>query len=351
MSYEGGGIIGINRNTEFFRIEHGRFEVTDCLWSAAKFRDLLQFEGPILSTVGFTTYLFCRDLHRYLVDNDLHFESMTRQLLERCVDDTRSQSLRFYKVLRDCGRNVFFTTCPQRCQRELKLYHFAFQKILIAKVQALGARFIDVHRETTDNGFLKPEYRPLDPEDLIHGNAAWARLVLDKFGQVSGLGPLAHDTRPLMSVSGLTTAWHRNAAELDYYADADGWYPAEVRAANEMPHRWSGPGSKSSLTLPLEFDAPCRISIEIIQMIEPSLWDSLSIKINGVTVPHSLVSDPTGGACLEMTCTPISQAPPRAQLVITLQVACTYRPLDLGINGDDRNLGFALRSISVSRVG
>lgn len=180
-----GGPIGTGKAIEskFWAVEDGAFKITLPIPDnvKARFEGLLEFEGPILSVVGFNSHRFAIDIAEYLTGAglDLRPNSLSSAVFHRCVIEARAEVLNFYRLLLDAGRSVYFTHSPNRHPAEHQDLVHAFEAILICELQALGAQFIDVRETCLDGGRLKPEY--CRTTDAVHANAKYGGVVIDKF--------------------------------------------------------------------------------------------------------------------------------------------------------------------------
>ncbi|MGB3405938.1 MAG: sulfotransferase family 2 domain-containing protein, partial [Jannaschia sp.] len=59
------------------------------------------------------------------------------------------------------------------------------------------------------------------------------------------------------------------------------WYSREGLEPNCTPFRWTGPGTTSTLYLPLKAESDLRLHLRIVRAIAPEVLDSLSLQVNG----------------------------------------------------------------------
>ncbi|MDU8912168.1 hypothetical protein [Aestuariicoccus sp. MJ-SS9] len=146
----------------------------------ARFEDLLVFDGPVLTTLGFNSHRFTEDFARYARAQDLPAtpEALSRAAFADTVRDARRVALEFYRMLGEHGREVWFTCSPQRTALGLYPLLHAFEEVLIPEVAATGARFIDTRDAVMDGASPRPEYA--NPHDAMHASPALGALVLDR---------------------------------------------------------------------------------------------------------------------------------------------------------------------------
>lgn len=184
-----GGPIGTGKALEskFWAVEDGAFEVTLPIPDKvkARFKELLEFKGPILSVVGFNSHRFAVDIAEYLMGAGLNLrpDSLSSAVFHQCVIEARAEVLNFYRLLLDAERSVYFTHSPNRQPAKHQDLVHAFEAILISEIQALGAHFVDVRETCMVEGRLKPEY--CRTADAVHANAKYGGVVIDKFLTVS----------------------------------------------------------------------------------------------------------------------------------------------------------------------
>ncbi|SDE37868.1 hypothetical protein [Ruegeria marina] len=146
-----------------------------------RFKDLLTFDGPIISTLGFNSHRFAIDFASYAKSRQLAPlpSVLSDQAFADTVRDSRRNALAFYRLLSDHSREVYFTCSPQRVASSLLPVLRAFEDVLIDEVAATGARFIDFRHLALDDHVLRPEF--CNAKDQMHGNAKLGGLILDVF--------------------------------------------------------------------------------------------------------------------------------------------------------------------------
>src|SRR5262245_38213254 len=60
--------------------------------------------------------------------------------------------------------------------------------------------------------------------------------------------------------------------------------------------RWSGPGRRATIDLPVHFDRDLEVDIRIINTVTPQALDGLVVSIRGHTIPSRVLRDAGGGA-------------------------------------------------------
>lgn len=185
-----GGPLGTGKQLEanFFDIVDGQFTINESISAQNQnvtsqlddFRFILDFDGPILSTIGFNTYRFTQDLHRYLTKNGHQFweDAMSSQTFEQTVHDARSSAQNFYRSLAAHGKHVFFTHSPQIVPLAQHQTFLACEKILVPIIQETGATFVDIRAQLGPIDKIKEQYA--DTRLPMHANTAYGHLVLDR---------------------------------------------------------------------------------------------------------------------------------------------------------------------------
>lgn len=182
LAYQGGPVsAGRFLEEPFYQIEEDRFEITLNGSGPIRplFRDLICSSAPVISTIGFNSHrLAAQFAALYQTQGVTHYSGMMSQdVFSACVLDTRVVALEFYQMLARAGRQVFFTSSPQRVPLpELEVLKEA-EAVLIDAVSATGAVFLDARPKTTNAQGLLPEFAL--PTDSIHANAKWGQVVLD----------------------------------------------------------------------------------------------------------------------------------------------------------------------------
>jgi hypothetical protein len=192
MDFRGGPVAsGRQLESVFFRIQDNRFLITLDGRASTKrverFENLLAFEGPILSTVGFNTHTFVGPAVEYSKKTGVSLGDMSSGAFAQWVRDERDGALQFYSTMANHSRKVFFTVSPQRfADSEEKEIGRRFESVLITAIAGMGAKFIDVREETCDaEGILLPELASRGKRDTNHASIEWGRLVLAKFSKMA----------------------------------------------------------------------------------------------------------------------------------------------------------------------
>lgn len=184
-----GGPLGQGRllETSFYTVEDRNFFLGPQFpedWRHS-FKGLLTYPGPILSTVGFNSTRFARDMGKHLTKNGKKEWSalMTRQVFDQCVLDTRTYAVEFYRLLKHHGRQVYFVSSPQRAPVGVRNILFDCESILIPNIEATGARHVDVRKKLGAQGNdIDLKFRRLG--DVSHANEAYGAVVLAEFDRL-----------------------------------------------------------------------------------------------------------------------------------------------------------------------
>lgn len=171
----------------FWHESGGRFALNLDLDQAtrARFDGLLQYEGPILSTVGFNTNRLVKQLAAYAKSQgyDIATSMLSSAALEATVLDARKTAVDFHTLLASYDREVYFVCSPQRTIPGGYELLQAIESPLIHAIAKTGATFIDVRPTTTDeSGALKTEY--CRPNDRAHANMEYGRCVLTELSRL-----------------------------------------------------------------------------------------------------------------------------------------------------------------------
>lgn len=178
-----GGPLGAGKQlqTPFWRVEDGDFIFSGpgAARVADRFRPLLRFDGPIVSTLGFNTHRFVADFARWAeqLGAPASPEAISRAAFEALVVDSRRTALDFYTLLAEHGRTVYTVATPPRIGGEYRALCRAFEVGLADHVAASGARPLDVSEAADEDGMLRPQFA--SPSDAVHAGPAFGALVLD----------------------------------------------------------------------------------------------------------------------------------------------------------------------------
>jgi hypothetical protein len=112
--------------------------------------------------------------------------------------------------------------------------------------------------------------------------------------------------------------------------------------------RWSGPSRTSTLELPVLCDRPVAIRIHIVRHMQEDIAKDVELLVNGRRLCSTIETTDAGTTLLSAVLTWDAGAPRDQPLRITLVVAKTRRPLDLGINEDRRWLGIAVNWVELA---
>ncbi len=137
---------------------------------------------PLISTIGFAPHFIAttQSWTFYLdggVDCD---EFLSSRLFADIVIAMIAPALSFYRQLRAFGLRVVAVMPPQRVPMQADADVFmAAQDVIGRRVAEIGVEVIDPrHRITDQTGFQRREL--CEPNDEIHGNLAWGRIVLSE---------------------------------------------------------------------------------------------------------------------------------------------------------------------------
>jgi hypothetical protein len=117
-------------------------------------------------------------------------------------------------------------------------------------------------------------------------------------------------------------------AELPYeHAMSDplygtGWH-ARLHTAESGWHRWTGPGARSQLRLPVRLAGPARLEVAILSACDDAALQSLRISVQDRPLAHALESQPVGVRAVADV-----ELDPHTPLTVTLEVAHTKHLLD-----------------------
>jgi hypothetical protein len=160
-------------------------------------------------------------------------------------------------------------------------------------------------------GWLTRKMQPLKP----------ARLPVDKL------------TRFDMADQGATDEWH----ELERHPEHGSF-------------RWTGPGHRATIRLPIALARAVKVRIHILSALGEAI-NTLKLSIQDKEIAHSLHRLAEGRVLVVAQLGRASMAKVKGDLGITLQIANTGRPRDLGLNQDSRSLGLAVNWIELDPNG
>jgi hypothetical protein len=113
--------------------------------------------------------------------------------------------------------------------------------------------------------------------------------------------------------------------------------------------RWSGPGRRASIALPIMFDRAVDLSVGVFAAISPETLDAAEVWGNGQRLAHEVERCPNGTVVIRAGAAP-AEGHGVERLDLTI-VAETRRPIDLGLNQDTRLLGIAIGWVDVAPRG
>lgn len=181
---------GLTLEQPFFRVEDGKLILTgkDLAPRQRFFTDLLSYDGPILSTVGFNSHRFAQIFSQFLIEQKADLAEISDAVFETCVLESRRGSLQFYETLVAHGRQIYFTSSPQLCRHvEQTPVLQRFEKVYIAALIARGARFVDVRPQIMVDGHVEDRFISKTGKLWIHGSDDWTKLVYDEFVRLQGV--------------------------------------------------------------------------------------------------------------------------------------------------------------------
>ncbi|MGX6648961.1 hypothetical protein ACWCOP_13570 [Maricaulaceae bacterium MS644] len=178
-----GGPLGAGKQLlePFWRVEGGEFVFTGpgAAQLTDRFRPLLSFDGPIVSTIGVNTRRFVRDFAHWAerLGAPASPDAVSSATLEALVADSRRTALEFYAVLAAHGRTVYSVATPPRISRDYLALCKAFETRLTEDLKAAGANPLDVGEAADEDGLLRAQFA--SPADEAHAGRAFGELVLD----------------------------------------------------------------------------------------------------------------------------------------------------------------------------
>lgn len=176
-------------DSDFFEVEGGcivmpPFEDPTC------YAGLLDYDGPILSTLGFNTQFIAMTVDSDYRRNRLKTKNLSAAVIEALVDSWKVHALRFYDLLLQADKAVWFVHSPQRYPRVYFELAMRLEAVLIRRLVDMGAHFVDVRDLTTDeNGVLRRPLFSTIPNDKTHGSIEWGDIVLKTFLEKADIAP------------------------------------------------------------------------------------------------------------------------------------------------------------------
>ncbi len=135
--------------------------------------------------------------------------------------------------------------------------------------------------------------------------------------------------------------------EMSEISGAANWYPMEE--FNEQPLRWSGPGSRATLILPINLEKEQLLVIHYEQLLTEEQLSTLSIEVNGKPVSHKVHNKSTQKfIAAELN---IDTKETSKEIELAIIISPMIRPSDIdSYSPDDRLLGISVYSISILPV-
>jgi hypothetical protein len=190
----GGSIMaGKYMNDRFCKVENGVFSIfvemgqerlNKRLADAGLPDNLLDIDLPILSTIGFNTRPFVAYFMRdgFSIAGSGEGRFLSAACFRAAVLGSRRGALEFYRLLRAAGKTVHAALSPQRFAKEEVAVARAFDRVMIEAMAAMGVGIVDTRAATTDeDGVLRPKFASTDPDDRVHGNNRFGKLVIESF--------------------------------------------------------------------------------------------------------------------------------------------------------------------------
>ena len=126
----------------------------------------------------------------------------------------------------------------------------------------------------------------------------------------------------------------------------EGWWQWEDHG--KYGHRWTGPGTVSTLDIPLLTDRPLFVSFRIIDSITPDVLKGLHLKVNGCPVESTLGTDPDGFIIIRalLTLDVLKGDKPFVHIDLIVNRTVSAKEIDPTLRSD-RKLGIAIHSMEV----
>ena len=174
----------------FYGVEGDRFVLTSSEGAHAPdiYSDLLSYEGPILSTVGFNTQFIGSTVNREMRQIGLEAMNLSDAVIDALVKSWKAPALSFYRLLLERERKFWVCHSPQRFPETYFDLAMRLEKSFEAQLTAMGVEIVDIRAQTTGpDGKLREELYSTIPNDQTHGNIDWAHIMFDAFARKSGL--------------------------------------------------------------------------------------------------------------------------------------------------------------------
>jgi len=127
-----------------------------------------------------------------------------------------------------------------------------------------------------------------------------------------------------------------------------GWYWREILHDTGEAFRWTGPGTKSTIELPLVKDEDLVIQFRVMRAIIPQILDSLRIKVNDFLIETKLLYRKSGRTVFEGII-PKSALKGKSNLTrISFEIEKTVNPNEVNpLDPTNRALGIAIDKIRI----
>ena len=195
LDFAGGSIMaGRYLNDPFFEVKNGVFRMlTDLGRERLAIRlqglgeNLFDLDMPFLCTLGFNTHHFAvafRAEH-FAIRGSKGKWFVSAACFDAGVTGARQGTFAFYAALCERGKDVYAVRSPQRFNQDQASVWKAYEDVVVKRLTAMGVHIVDIRAETTDSrGALRPEFASVEPNDQIHANDNYARIVLDRFAEM-----------------------------------------------------------------------------------------------------------------------------------------------------------------------
>lgn len=189
----GGGPLGAGRDfgVDFFDLAGPDVTFTDPELQRLYRQALAQLDapalagvpGPLVSSIGLSIhYLATAQNWACYQGPDGSFDTgfLDGPLFAAIIEALSRPALAFYEHALALGLTVYAVLPPQRVPALSDARVFmAAQALLVARLQGLGVRLLDVRDAANDDqGLQRPEYCEID--DPLHGNLAFGELLLER---------------------------------------------------------------------------------------------------------------------------------------------------------------------------
>ena len=111
--------------------------------------------------------------------------------------------------------------------------------------------------------------------------------------------------------------------------------------------RWTGPSPRATIDLPIVFDRDLAVRIHILSAVKDAI-NTLKLSIHEQEIAYRVERLREGSFLITAQLNHAAMAKPNRDFGITLEIANTVRPLDLGgLNQDPRWLGLAVNWVEL----